>query len=214
MQYYDLRRYQLRNGYSSRLSPPAPPGPPGPPGPPRPAGAKVFGAFNPIIGESAPYLLTVQPLATFAEAEQAAGMDLDYVGCERTLLRSWAVMPDLKVPPTSAAGHIFELRSYRSNSAATLQRKLDMFINGELAIFLRLGFTPVFFGEALVGDKLPYLTYMLCFDDLAARDRQWKAFAADPAWQKLRSTPGLTDAELVSNITNAILRPTDISDIR
>jgi hypothetical protein len=208
MQYYDLRRYQLRNGYASR------PSAPGPARPVRPPSAKVFGAFNPIIGESAPFLLTLQALATFAEAEQAQGLDLDYVGCERTLLRSWAVMPDLKVPPPSPSGHIFELRSYRSNSAATLQKKLDMLVNGELAIFLRLGFTPVFFGEALLGDNLPHLSYMLCYDDLAARDRQWKAFAADPAWQKLRSTPGLTDADLVSNITNTVLRPTDISDIR
>lgn len=202
MQYYDLRRYQLRNGTSKRIAPV------------RPAGAKVFGAFNPLIGEGAPFVLVVQACATFAEAEQTQDLDLDHVGYERTLLRSFAGMPDLKIPPKSAGGHIFEMRTYQSNNAATLQKKIDVFNTAEIAIFLRLGITPVFFGEALAGSKMPHLTYMLCYDDLAARDRLWKAFGADAQWQKLRTTPGLTDADLVSNITNTILRPADNSDIR
>jgi hypothetical protein len=201
MQYYDLRRYQLRNGYSKRMLPA------------KPVGASTFGAFNPLIGESAPFVVTLQVYATFAEAERAPDLDFDYTGYERTLLRSFAGMPDLKLPAKSANGHIFELRTYQSNSADTLQKKIDMFNTSEMAIFLRLGIAPVFFGEALTGSRLPHLTYMLCYDDLAARDRLWKAFGADPAWRKLRDTPGLTDPDLVSNITNTILRAALISDI-
>lgn len=123
-------------------------------------------------------------------------------------------MPELKAPTPSGNGHIFELRTYESNNAATLQTKLGMFNSGEIRIFQRLGMNPVFFGEALVGSRLPPVTYMLAFEDLAARDRLWKAFGADPEWQKLRATPGYSDAEIVSNISNTILRPAPISDIR
>jgi hypothetical protein len=89
-----------------------------------------------------------------------------------------------------------------------------MFDDAEIKIFRRCGMLPVFFGETLIGRNLPNLTYMLAYDDLAARDKVWKMFGADPEWQKLRSTPGLTDPEIVSNISNAILRPLPFSPIR
>src|ERR1035441_2775155 len=55
---------------------------------------------------------------------------------------------------------------------------------------------PVFFGEALVGPKLPRLTYMLAYPDMAGHDKAWSAFGADPDWQKLRVQPGYSDAEI------------------
>jgi len=55
---------------------------------------------------------------------------------------------------------------------------------------------------------------MLAYDDLAARDRVWKAFGSDPTWAKLRSQPGFSDADIVSNISNTLLQPSDFSDIR
>jgi hypothetical protein len=89
-----------------------------------------------------------------------------------------------------------------------------MFGDGEIAIFRRCGMLPVFFGQTVIGRDLPNLTYMLAFDDLAARDKAWGAFGKDSDWQKLRATPGLSDAEIVSNISNAILRPLAFSPIR
>ena len=201
-QYYDLRVYQLRNGYSKRTLPQ------------KPAGVGPIGVFNPVIGESTPFVITLQTYASFAEAERAPDLDFDYVRYERTILHAFSGIPVLVNPPKSDSGHIFELRTYESNNAATLQRKIEMFNASEIGIFRRLGMNPVFFGEALVGAKLPHLTYMLAYDALAARERVWKAFGADPEWQKLRVTPGLSDAEIVSNISSTILRPAAISDIR
>jgi hypothetical protein len=89
-----------------------------------------------------------------------------------------------------------------------------MFESGEAGVFRRLGMSPVFFGQAMVGHNLPSLTYMLAFDDLAARERLWRAFGSDPEWQKLRAQPGLSDAEIVSNISSVILRPLAFSPIR
>jgi hypothetical protein len=202
-QYYELRYYQLRNGYSTKPLPSK-----------KPAGLGTIGAFHPVIAENSPFLVMLIPHPSFADAEQSAAFDPDYVRYERTLLRAFTGMPELKLPPSAKSDHIFELRTYESNNAATLETKIGMFNNGEMQIFERLGMNPVFFGEAIFGSKLPHLTYMLAYDDLAARDRVWKAFGADPEWQKLRAKPGLSDADIVSNISNMILRPAAFSDIR
>ena len=73
---------------------------------------------------------------------------------------------------------------------------------------------PVFFGETIAGRNMPNLTYMLAFDDLAAREKAWGAFGSSPDWQKLRSQPGLSDGEIVSNISNVLVTPTPASMIK
>jgi hypothetical protein len=103
---------------------------------------------------------------------------------------------------------------YESNNSFTLARKIKMFNEGEIGIFKRLGMRPVFYGETLIGARMPNLVYMLGFDNLAAREKLWQVFGADPEWQKLRVQPGFSDAENVSNISNSILRPLPFSDIR
>jgi hypothetical protein len=52
---------------------------------------------------------------------------------------------------------------------------------GEIAIFRRTGLAPVFFGEALVGSKIPNLTYMLGFDDMEALEKGWPRSAQTTA---------------------------------
>ncbi len=206
-QYYEIRRYQLRNGVTNAMPTSKPAGLEGP-----------FGAFNPVVGEGSPFLTMLFTYSSFADAEKIdakLGTYKGFIRYERTILRAFEAMPELKLPPKrDGGGHIFELRTYESNDAASLAKKIEMFNKGEMQIFQRLGMNPVFFGEAIVGSSLPHLTYMLAYDDLAARDRVWKAFGSDPEWLKLRATPGLSDADIVSNISNTILRPTAFSDIR
>jgi hypothetical protein len=84
---------------------------------------------------------------------------------------------------------------------------------GETDIFRRAGLTPVLFAETVIGPRLPSLTYLLSFSDFAAREKAWAAFRADADWQKLRATPGYTDAEIVSNITDLLLRRAPYSQI-
>jgi hypothetical protein len=125
-------------------------------------------------------------------------------------------MPGIEGPPTvpDRPARIFELRTYESPTNATLQRKIKMFEEGEIAIFRRCGLLPVFFGGTFIGRNMPSLTYMVAFDDMAAREKAWNTFRANPEWVKLRSRPELADAEIVSNISNAILRPLPFSPIR
>src|SRR6266566_2282530 len=107
----------------------------------------------------------------------------------------------------------YELRTYESHSKKSNKKKIEMFNTGEIAIFRRTGLQPVFFGETLIGAKMPNLTYLLVFENMAAREKNWRTFAADPEWKKLSGTPGYTDAEIVSNISNIFLRPTAYSQI-
>ena len=82
---------------------------------------------------------------------------------------------------------------------------------GEIAIFKKTGLRPVFFGETLIGPRIPNLTYMLAFDDIETRNKQWKVFSGDPGWKKLRANEAYKDT--VSNTTDIILRPARYSQI-
>ena len=75
-------------------------------------------------------------------------------------------------------------------------------------------FAPVFFGEAVAGARLPHLTYLAGFDNMAAREKAWDTFRTNPDWARVRNKPGWTDPEAVSNIHAAFLRPTAYSQIR
>ena len=123
--------------------------------------------------------------------------------------------PKLVTPASSAtnAKRIFQLRTYESPSHAAHVRKVEMFNNGEFAIFQRTGLHPVFFGETLIGPRMPSLTYMLTFRDTAELETNWAAFSADPAWKKLSASPRYAYESIVSNITNLILSPLAASQI-
>jgi hypothetical protein len=130
---------------------------------------------------------------------------------ESSLLRGFDQCPRVEVP-TTAPGRLVQLRIYESHNEERAKKKVHMFDEGgEIAIFRRVGLRPVFFGEALCGPRMPNLTYMLAFEDTAARDAAWNAFRADPQWKKLSSDEAYKDA--VSNITNLVLRPAAGSQI-
>jgi len=139
-----------------------------------------------------------------------------YMRIESSLLRSFDGLKQavLAEPNEKRPARIFEIRTYESHTLASLSRKVKMFNDGEIAVFQKLGMRPVFFGETLVGPRQPNLMYMLSFDDLAAREKLWRDFGSDPDWKRMSVLPGLSDAEVVSNISNAILRPLDFSLIR
>jgi hypothetical protein len=146
-----------------------------------------------------------------AEFINAPATNPSYVRVESSLLIAFEGFPKLDVPAKKA--RLFELRTYESHSHKAGKKKIEMFNSGEITIFKRTGLTPVFFGETIIGGSLPNLTYMLTFDDLTDREKKWAAFGGDSEWQKLRSQSGYSDAEIVSNISNVILRPTAYSQI-
>ena len=193
-------------------------------------GIKTVGVFNAMYGPNSPtlYVLLVHKsldsVASSASLLMAdkeyrkAGADFInvplsepvYVRMESSLMVAFKNMPKLQVPEKK--GRIFELRTYESHSIKAARKKIEMFNEGgEIAIFKKTGLQPVFFGETLIGPKMPNLTYMLVFENMTDRDNKWKVFGGDPGWKKLRSNIAYKDT--VSNITDIILRPAPYSQI-
>jgi hypothetical protein len=193
------------------------------------------GAFGSFIGEGSPFTLLVSQFADIRAWEESSqkitadrdvakasdtyfGGPLQYNRMDLSLLRGFSTMPGIETPSQGTGGdqkaHLFELRTYESNNSKTLARKIRMFDEGEIGLFRKLGMIPVFFGEALTGKSLPNLTYMLAYDDISARDKAWTTFVNHPEWEKMKGQPGVSDAEIVSNISNSLLRPLPFSVIR
>jgi hypothetical protein len=187
-----------------------------------------------MIADETPFVMTIASYASLAAMEQQRAKlsadaeykkaltayngqpGLNYERIDSVLGRAFPSVPEMIVPAdaTGRPGRVFELRRYESNNATTLATKIKMFEMGEAGIFKRLGMRPVFFSETIVGEKMPNLMYMLSYDDLASREKLWKAFGADPEWQKLRAMPGYSDAEIVSNISVSLLQPLPFSPVR
>ena len=229
--YYELRRYQLQNGpqgkrldeFLEHVAVPAL----------NLHGVHPVGVFTGLLGDVTPAVYTLLRhtsleaivavrawLAAEPEFQRAGAAFLDvpasspaFVRTESSLLVAFDGVPELETPPGAAtnAPRIFELRRYESHSEPALQRKIEMFNTREIAIFRRTGLTPVFFGETLIGPRMPNLTYMLVFNDMADRDKRWDVFRVAPEWKTLSGDPQYKDT--VSNITDIILRPTAYSQI-
>ena len=135
-----------------------------------------------------------------------------YERIESSLLRAFMYMPKIEVPEKRS--RLFELRRYESAGENAGKKKIEMFnTGGEIDIFKRVGLTPVFFGETIIGAFRPNLTYMLTFDDMAEHGRNWKSFGSDPEWKRISAIPGYADAKIVSRITSIFLIPTASSQI-
>ncbi len=134
---------------------------------------------------------------------------------ESSLLAAFHGWPTLTPPATAATKgkRIFQLRTYESPSNGDHVRKVEMFHSGEFEIFLKAGFHPVFFGDTLVGSRMPNLTYMLSFADQTELDAKWDVFRNDPEWKKLSTSPRFASDQLVTNITNLILSPLGCSQV-
>lgn len=135
-----------------------------------------------------------------------------YLRIESSLLKAFVHMPQMEVPERTP--RLLELRCYESPTESAGQKKIGMFNDaGEIDIFKKIGARPVFFGETVIGEKRPNLTYMLCFDNMEAHDKRWKAFGTDPEWKKISSMPEYSDAKLISKITRTFLAPAAYSQV-
>jgi hypothetical protein len=233
-EFYQLRKYQLRNGaqtaltqgYLERALIPAL----------GRMGIGPVGAFKLDIGPETPAYYVLIP-STDAEAlvqmDARLGADAEYVKAaggfrdapaaapafersERSLLGAFTGWPKLTAPKMvdgKLPKRIFQLRTYESASQVAHARKMAIFNEVEIAIFVRHGLNPVFFADTLYWTRMPALTYMLTFADTAELTAHWAAFSADAEWKELAKKPGNTDAEIVSNISNLYLSPLGCSEI-
>lgn len=232
-EYYELRCYHLQQGpatkgahryFEEALIPAL-----------NRLGMKTIGAFDLYLGPETPSIYLLIP-STSLETLATAGHHLEhddeyrkageaflgasakepaFLRIESSLLMAFEGYPKLTVPPVTAqhGARVFQMRSYESPSEAAHRRKIEMFHSGEFGIFEKAGFWSVFYADALIGQRLPKLTYMVSFPDLSELDAKWKAFLTDPDWKKLSSSPKFNYEAIVSSITNLILRPASYSQI-
>jgi NIPSNAP len=160
-------------------------------------------------------------LSADAVYQQAAKPYLDadhttpaYERFESSLSVAFKDWTTLKLPTTTApkSERVYEYRLYESHSEAKGNKKVDMFNEGgEINIFVRLGFNPVFYAQTIMGGKQPNLVYMTTFDNKKSRDEHWKAFGADSEWNRIKALPeydhAMTKAEM------HFLTPTEYSQI-
>ncbi len=228
-EFYQLRRYVLRNGpqltlaqnYFQHALVPAL----------NRLGIAQVGTFKLDIGPETPsyYVLIPSPSAEtlltldlklpqdaeFAKAAAdfwaAPATAAAYDRVDVSMMSAFNGFPKLIAP--KPAKRIFQLRTYESPGYAAHMKKVEMFENGEIAIFQKTGLTPVFFAHNLSGTRLPSLTYMLTFDDVAQLTAHWSAFGSSPEWKEISHRPGYSDADIVNNITNLYLSPLPGSQI-
>ncbi len=162
--------------------------------------------LNDLLESNPEYMKAAEP---FLNAPASAPA---FVRMESELLVSFEGWPRI-TPPDAKSKRIFQLRTYESPSLHDHTMKVRMFHSGEFDIFKAAGFRPVFFGDRLIGTRMPSLTYMLAFNDLADLTACWDKFRADPAWKKLSTDPRFAYEPIVSNITNLVLSPLSSSQI-
>ena len=139
--------------------------------------------------------------------------DAPYKEMESWLMLSFKNMPKVEVP-AKGPNRVFQLRTYESPSVKAGQKKIEMFNDaGEIRIFREVGLNPVFFGEVIVGSKMPNLTYMLGFNDPDQLKAAWGKFGGHPDWQKISRMPEYTNERIIRGITNIQLNPTEYSQI-
>jgi len=229
-QFYLLRRYHMVSGpqlkltencFAASLLPAL-----------RRMGLGPVGAFRLDIGPETPAYYLLVPggdIAQLAELDLRLANDAEFLQAaapfwnaaasspafervESWLLAAFEGWPAI-TPPAFRPKRIFQLRTYESPSNGEHVRKVEMFHSGEFEIFKAAGFHPVFFGDTLVGARMPSLTYMLSFADLAELEAKWDVFRNDPAWKKLSTDPRFAFDPIVSNISNLMLSPLDCSQI-
>ncbi len=198
-------------------------------------GSRSIGVFSPRDAAESPMLYVLIPhasLEAFATAPSRLAADADYltagaayldlpaadaayVRFESSLLRAFAGMPRLVLPPFSAEkkARLFELRTYESHSEKAALKKIEMFNQGEIEIMRRAALGPVFFGEMIIGTRLPNLTYLLSAESAELHKQHWSAFVGDAEWKKISAIPEYANSKIISKITSKFLVPTPYSQI-
>jgi len=200
------------------------------------AGIKKVGVFKPIEGKNGAekFVMVFIPFKSLQEFEQLDGKlkadneylkkgkdyieaphdDPPYVRIESMILRSFSAMPQYAVPELDSkpADRVYEFRSYEGATEQLYDLKVEMFNDaGEVALFKKLEFNPVFFAEVISSAHMPHLIYMTTFSDEASQEKHWEAFGAAPEWLKMKELDRYQNT--VSSITKYLMYPTDYSDI-
>lgn len=138
-----------------------------------------------------------------------------YEHYSQVLLKATDYSPEPAFPASRPARpRIFELRVYHSPTWRQLGALHERFAGPEIRIFHRSGVHPVLYTETLAGPNMPNLTYLIPFDTLAAREKAWEAFGADPEWVRVRKESIDRHGQISSIIQMSLYRAAPYSPIQ
>ena len=192
--------------------------------------SKTIGVFKPIANDTASEkrIFILIPLNSLQEAASIApGFAIDgspayanaeynnppYTRIENILLQAFPLQPKMDLPKLSGPKEerIYELRNYESSTEKFYRNKVKMFNEGgEIALFKRLNFNAIFYGEVIAGSRIPNLMYMTSFENKVARDEHWKSFVESPEWKKLVAMPEYQHN--MSRLESILMRAAKYSD--
>jgi len=166
-----------------------------------------FAELNTRLHADTEYLKSAQEFFTVPKD------DPQYTRIHSSFFKAFKGIPVIEMPEQTAGNkpRIFEIRIYESHTEEKAALKVDMFNSGEIQVMRDTQLGPVFFGEALIGDNLPNLTYMLSASNREEHNAHWDKFRVHPEWERMKVMPKYKDT--VSNITKIFLKPTSYSQI-
>ncbi|MCH5596455.1 NIPSNAP family protein [Niabella ginsengisoli] len=192
-------------------------------------GIKDIGAFEEISKEDPAKLYLLIPYASmeaFGKTVERLETDtlfkelskeFDFISADKTpytrissmLMSAFSGLPQLVKPKKSQK--LFEVRTYESHNEAASFNKISMFNDEELKVFQQTGLHSVFFGQNIIGEHLPCLTYMLAFDSMEEREANWRKFGANPDWKRISSD--VKYANNINKIRRVFLTPLPYSQL-
>ncbi len=199
-------------------------------------GIEKVGVFKPIEGENGTerFVMVFIPFSSLQEFEnldEKLSNDKEYLKkgkdyieaphdappynrIESILMKSFKSMPHFTIPELDSkpSERVYEFRSYEGATEQLYERKVEMFNDaGEVELFKKLEFNPVFFAEVISSAHMPHLIYMTTFSDMDSQEKHWDAFRVHPDWEKMKVMDRYQNT--VSSITKYLMYPTDYSDI-
>ena len=132
-----------------------------------------------------------------------------------SLLEAAEYSPEIApLSPPPKTPRIFELRVYHSPTGRRLRAAHELLADMEARVFHRCGLDPLLYASTFFGVNRPNITYLIPFENLAAREKAWTTFAADPDWIKARKESLAQHGEAITVMDISLFRATPYSPIR
>ncbi|HUK17607.1 MAG TPA: NIPSNAP family protein [Bryobacteraceae bacterium] len=194
---------------------------------------RAMGVFTSILGPHNPLTIVLSGFASLEDMEAAdqrigrtpefraavekmeSGAEPPCDRADRVLLRATDFSPEIvPLAEKPKTPRVFELRIYHSPTQRQLQFLHERFAGPEIGIFHRSGIFPILYADTLIGPNVPNQAYLMPFENLAAREKAWDAFGADPEWIKARDESIAHGGQIVADNNITLLRPTAYSPIQ
>ena len=141
--------------------------------------------------------------------------DPPYEHAQQIVLQAAPYSPEVKgLDKAPKTPRVFELRVYHSPTWRQLAALHQRFAGPEIKIFHRSGVHPLFYSQTAIGPNMPNLTYLIPFDDLAAREKAWAAFSADEEWVKARKESIDKDGQIANVIQVSLFKAAPYSPVQ